>query len=66
MITKEAIATFAREVRSESARVSWPTRKETLITTGMVFVMVILSAIFFLFVDQALSALVRLVLGIGG
>ena len=66
MITKEAIVTFARDVRSESARVSWPTRKETMITTAMVFVMVILSAIFFLVVDQALSAVVRLILGIGG
>ena len=56
---------FVRQVRQETAKVTWPTRKETLVTTGMVFVMVFLMAIFFFFADQLLSWGVRLVLGLG-
>jgi len=41
-----------RQVRQESAKVTWPTRKETLVTTGMVIVMVILAAAFFFVFDQ--------------
>jgi preprotein translocase subunit SecE len=57
---------FVRQVRQETAKVTWPSRKETLVTTGMVFVMVFLMAIFFFFADQLLSWGVRLVLGLGG
>jgi preprotein translocase subunit SecE len=56
---------FLREVRQEIAKVTWPTRKETGITTAMVFVMVLLAALFFLAVDQVLAFLVRVVLGLG-
>ncbi len=56
---------FVREVRQEVAKVTWPTRKETMVTTAMVFVMVFLLMIFFFFVDQILSWGVRLILGIG-
>jgi preprotein translocase subunit SecE len=54
---------FFQQVRQEVSKVTWPSRKETLITTAMVFMMVILAAVFFLVVDQVLSRLVRLVLG---
>lgn len=57
---------FAREVRREVTKVTWPTRKETSITTAMVFVMVMLAAVFFLLVDQVLAFAVRFVLGLGG
>ena len=57
---------FMQEVRQEVAKVTWPTRKEVWITTVMVLIMVAFASIFFLLVDQALSHLVRLVLGIGG
>ena len=57
---------FMREVRQEVSKVTWPTRKETLISTGMVFVMVFLAAIFFFLVDQVLSFGVRQILGLGG
>jgi preprotein translocase subunit SecE len=63
---KTGIGDFIREVRQETAKVTWPTRKETLVTTAMVFAMSILAAIFFFFVDQILSFSVRLVLGLGG
>ena len=56
---------FMQEVRQEVAKVTWPTRKEVWITTVMVLIMVAFASIFFLLVDQALSRLVRLVLGLG-
>ena len=58
-------ADFVREVRQEVAKVTWPTRKETGITTAMVFVMVVVAALFFLVVDQVLAFAVKLVLGLG-
>ena len=57
---------FIRQVRQETSKVTWPTRKETAVTTVMVFIMVLCAALFFLFVDQILSWGVRLVLGLGG
>jgi preprotein translocase subunit SecE len=57
---------FARQVRQEVGKVTWPTRKETVITTAMVFLMVVLAAIFFFLVDQVLSLLMRYVIGLGG
>ena len=57
---------FVREVRQEVSKVTWPTRKETTITTGMVFLMVVLAALFFFLVDQILAFGVRQLLGLGG
>ena len=57
---------FLQEVRAEAAKVTWPTRRETAITTAMVFVMVAIASIFFLLADQVMRMLVTLVLGIGG
>ena len=57
--------TFMQEVRQEVSKVTWPTRKEVWITTLMVLIMVALASIFFLLVDQALSFIVRFVLGLG-
>ncbi len=56
---------FIQEVRQETAKVTWPTRKEVWITTVMVLIMVALASLFFLVVDQTLSWIVRLVLGMG-
>jgi preprotein translocase subunit SecE len=56
---------FMQEVRSETEKVTWPTRRETLITTGMVFVMVALASVFFFGADLLIRALVTFVLGIG-
>ncbi len=50
---------FVREVRSEVAKVTWPTRRETMITTGLVFAMVALAALFFLAIDQVVAVGVR-------
>jgi preprotein translocase subunit SecE len=57
---------FLQEVRAETEKVTWPSRRETMITTGMVFVMVAITSIFFLLADQVIRFLVTLVLGIAG
>jgi len=56
---------FLQQVRTEVSKVTWPTRRETVITTIMVLVMVIMAALFFLVADQVLSFLVTVALGIG-
>jgi preprotein translocase subunit SecE len=56
---------FLRQVRQETAKVTWPSRRETMVSTGMVLVLVVLFSIFFFVVDQVLSHAVRLILGIG-
>lgn len=57
-------ARFIREVRSEMARVTWPSRKETMVTTGLVFAMVALAAIFFFLVDQVIGVGIRALFGV--
>jgi preprotein translocase subunit SecE len=64
-MAKTSPAEFAQQVRQEIARVTWPSRKETMVTTAMVFLMVFVAAAFFFVVDQILSYGVRLVFGIG-
>ena len=64
-MAKTSPGEFVRQVRQEGSKVTWPTRKETSVTTAMVFVMVFLLMIFFFFVDQVLSWGIRLILGIG-
>ena len=59
-------AQFMRQVRQEMSKVTWPTRRETGITTAMVFLVVVLFALFFLMVDQVLSFGVCKTLGLGG
>lgn len=55
---------FFAQVRDEARKVTWPTRRETTITTIMVFVMVVAASLFFTVVDQALRFLVGLILGV--
>mgnify|MGYP001079303738 CR=1 FL=1 len=55
---------FLQEVRSETSKVVWPTRRETVITTIMVFVLVALASIFFFITDQVIRMLITFVLGI--
>jgi preprotein translocase subunit SecE len=57
---------FLQEVRAEAQKVTWPTRRETAVTTAMVFVMVAIASVFFLIADQLMRFVVTLVLGIGG
>jgi preprotein translocase subunit SecE len=55
---------FLQEVRAEGQKVTWPTRKETIVTTIMVFVMVTIASIFFLLSDQVMRIVVSFLLGI--
>ena len=56
---------FIQQVRTEVSKVTWPTRRETLITTAMVMLMSVAAALFFLAVDYVLSTIVTFVLGLG-
>jgi len=60
------VSQFVREVKQEAGKVVWPTRKETTISTIMVFIMVLILGIFFLVVDQILAWGVSSILSIGG
>jgi preprotein translocase subunit SecE len=57
--------TFLQQVRSETAKVTWPTRRETLISTAMVLVFAFIAAIFFFAADQVMAYAIELILGIG-
>ena len=57
---------FLQQVREEGSKVTWPTRRETMISTVMVFIMVAIAAVFFLAVDAVIHRGVQWVLGIMG
>ncbi len=65
-MAKISPAQFIQEVRQETSKVTWPTRKETGVSTAMVFVMVILAALFFFLIDQLMAFGVRTIFGLGG
>ncbi len=54
---------FLQQVRTETMKVTWPSRRETAITTVMVFIMVTLACLFFLAGDWVLSTVVGYILG---
>ncbi|HTW28272.1 MAG TPA: preprotein translocase subunit SecE [Acetobacteraceae bacterium] len=58
-------AKFVREVRSEVAKVTWPTRRETAVTTGLVLAMAAATALFFFAIDQVAGMAVRALFGAG-
>jgi preprotein translocase subunit SecE len=64
-MAKTSPARFFQEVRAEASKVSWPSRRETVVTTIMVFIFAVIAAIFFLLVDQVIRLVVTFVLGIG-
>lgn len=57
---------FIQQVRAEVAKVVWPTRREVMLTTVMVFIMAALTAIFFSLVDLSIRSVLQLVLGYFG
>ncbi len=59
-------AKFVREVRAEVTKVTWPSRRETLVTTGLVLAMAALTAVFFFAVDQIIRLCVGSLFGLGG
>ena len=56
---------FLQEVRAETDKVTWPSRRETVITTIMVVVMSAFASILFLVADQIIRVVITFVLGIG-
>lgn len=65
-MAKTSPVEYVREVKRETSKVTWPTRRETAVTTVMVFILASIMAIFFLLVDQVLSFGVGKLLGLGG
>ena len=59
-------AKFVREVRAEVGKITWPTRRETMVTTGLVLAMAALTAVFFFIVDWIIGLGVRSLFGLGG
>lgn len=57
---------FLQEVRAEAKKVTWPSRKETMITTGMVLLMAFVASLFFLLTDQVIAVVLRFILGFRG
>ncbi|MDM7851250.1 preprotein translocase subunit SecE [Pseudochrobactrum kiredjianiae] len=65
MASKTNPITFFRQVRAETAKVTWPTRRETVISTIMVVIMAFLAALFFFVADQVMAYGVELLLSLG-
>ncbi|RCK44434.1 preprotein translocase subunit SecE [Thalassospira profundimaris] len=65
-MAKTSPAQFVQQVRQEARKVTWPTRKETTVSTLMVFIMVAFASVFFFVVDQLLALGVKLIFGVGG
>jgi preprotein translocase subunit SecE len=66
MATKTNPLQFVQQVRSEVSKVVWPTRREVVITSIMVFIMAMLTALFFFFVDWTIRIGLQLILGAFG
>jgi preprotein translocase subunit SecE len=64
-MTKPNPFEFVQEVRAEGAKVAWPTRRETLITSGLVIALSFVAGVFFLFTDAIIRLLLSLWLSIG-
>ena len=65
MASKMNPFTFLQQVRSETSKVTWPTQRETTVSTLMVFAMAFFAAAFFFGADQLFGLLIGLVLNIG-
>jgi preprotein translocase subunit SecE len=65
MASKTNPFTFLQQVRAEASKVTWPSRRETMISSAMVLVMAFMAAIFFFLADQIMGFGVELLLGLG-
>ena len=63
-MAKTGPITYLKQVRGELEKITFPSRKETMISTMMVFVMVTLMSLFLFFTDQIVAYIVRLILGL--
>jgi preprotein translocase subunit SecE len=62
---RTSIPQFASQVRAEGRKIVWPSRKETWITSVMVFIMVVIASLFFFVVDAGLTYASQFILAIG-
>ena len=60
---KTGLFDFIRQTKAEGKKITWPTRKETTISTIMVFIMVTIAAIFLFLTDQVVATIIRWILG---
>lgn len=60
---KTGMADFARETRREIAKVTWPSRKEIMVTTVLIVIAALIAGVFFLMIDTALGYVVSKMLG---
>ncbi len=56
---------YLQQVRAETAKVVWPSRRETFVTTIMVVVMAVFASVFFLLADQVFSKIIGYILTLG-
>ncbi len=56
---------FLQQVRAEAAKVVWPSRRETVVTTIMVVIMAVFASVFFLLADQVFSKVIGFILTLG-
>ncbi|MGD9638239.1 MAG: preprotein translocase subunit SecE [Alphaproteobacteria bacterium] len=63
-MAKTSPAQFMRQVKQEILKVTWPTKNEALVSTGVVLVMTSIIAMFFFFVDQIFGWVIKLIFGI--
>lgn len=54
---------FLRQVKAETKKITWPTRKETTLSTIMVFIMVTIAAVFLFLTDQVVATIIQWILG---
>lgn len=64
-MAKTSPAEFIRQVRQEVSKVSFPTRRETIISSMLVLFMVVLAGVFFLITDSVIQFFIKLILGFG-
>jgi preprotein translocase subunit SecE len=64
-MAKTGLGTFIQQVKNEAAKVTWPTRKETMQGTIAVFIMVTLASLFLFTADQIIAWAISLILGVG-
>ena len=57
------IVEFFRETRREIAKVTWPTKHETMVTTGLIVAMALMAGVFFFFADNILGFVIGKILG---
>jgi len=64
-MSKTGPAEFVNQVKAETKKVTWPSRKETTVSVIAVFIMVTLAAVFLFFADQIIAFLVNFILDLG-